>query len=162
MTDNSPAKVEFREKILHLQDALVGMRDAGAPDAEPMCPLTHYFTPMDEKFMCTVYGRQMFIPAGTVIVGKIHKHAHLNIILKGSIAVSTEFGQELLQAPHVFVSEPGTKRAVRSVTDVIWMTIHLTDKPGDENVDEIVDELTYPDYASMGAIDNTKLLRGKT
>lgn len=141
---------------------MCAIRDGGAHDALDDCPLTHFFTPVDEKFGCSVYGRQMFIPAGTLIVGKIHRHSHINIILKGAIAVSTEFGQEMFHAPHTFISEPGTKRAVRAMTDTIWMTVHLTDKPGDENVDEIVDDLTYPDYASMGAIDNTKLLRGET
>jgi hypothetical protein len=36
----------------------------------------------------------MFIPKGTVIIGKIHRHQHLNFILQGKVSVATEFGKK--------------------------------------------------------------------
>ena len=46
-------------------------------------PLKHSFAP-------GVYAREMEIPAGTLLIGKIHKHRHHNFLMKGSIIVLTE------------------------------------------------------------------------
>lgn len=83
--------------------------------------LTHHFAP-------GVYAREMFLPAGHTIVGKIHKHAHINIVSKGRVILSTEEGSKELKAPCVFTSYAGTKRAVYIKEDTIWITIHVTDK----------------------------------
>jgi hypothetical protein len=39
-----------------------------------------------------MYAREILLPAETFIVGKIHKHAHLNIVTRGRCTVVTEFG----------------------------------------------------------------------
>ena len=81
-------------------------------------PLKHSFAP-------GVYAREMEIPAGTLLIGKIHKHRHHNFLMKGSIIVLTETnGVELLQAPLMIVSEEGTQRIGYAVTDTVWTTIH--------------------------------------
>lgn len=105
-----------REKIVKLQDEMMTM-----DQTLDQFPLTHHFAP-------GVYAREMFLPAGHTIVGKIHKHAHLNIVSKGSVILSTEEGSKELSAPCVFTSYAGTKRAVYIKEDTIWITIHVTDK----------------------------------
>ena len=89
------------------------------PDMEQAeLPLKHSFAP-------GVYAREMEIPAGTLLIGKIHKHRHHNFLMKGSIIVLTEAkGVELLQAPLMIVSEEGTQRIGYAVTDTVWTTIH--------------------------------------
>jgi len=73
----------------------------------------HFFAP-------GVYMRTLFIPAGNVAVGKVHKHETLNILLKGKLAVVTDSGEEIIaEAPYIFKSHPGRK-AVYTVTDV-WL-----------------------------------------
>lgn len=71
-----------------------------------------------------VYVRELVIPAGFCCVGKIHKEEHLNVLLKGSIAVLTEHGVKRIDAPAVIKSMPGIKRAGYAFTDVVWLTIH--------------------------------------
>ena len=44
--------------------------------AEPECPLSHVFAP-------DAYARTIFIPKDTLLVGKIHKHSHLNMLMQG-------------------------------------------------------------------------------
>jgi len=105
-----------RESILNLQNEMLAM-----DQTLDQFPLTHHFAP-------GVYAREMFLPAGQTIVGKIHKHAHLNIVSKGVVIVSTEEGSKELKAPCVFTSYAGTKRAVHIKEDAIWITIHVTDK----------------------------------
>ncbi len=108
-----------REAIMRLQDAIVyGGLDVG-PAA---CPVQHHFAP-------GAYGREMTLPAGLVVVGKIHKHAHINVISKGRVQVFTEQDGVLeLAAPCTFVSSPGTKRVVHVLEETVWTTVHVTDK----------------------------------
>ena len=81
-------------------------------------PIRHSFAP-------GIYAREMFIPEGTLLIGKIHKHRHHNFLMQGSIIVLTEEGGvKLLQAPLMVVSEPGTQRVGYAVTDTIWTTVH--------------------------------------
>ncbi len=130
----------FRESILGLQNELLGMEQVD-------CPVTHHFAP-------SVYAREIFMPAGAVVVGKIHKHAHLNIISKGRVIVSTEFGKKELIAPCTFVSEAGTKRAVYIVEDCIWTTIHPTDET---DLAKIEDHVIAKDYESLLEFQREKL-----
>ena len=93
-------------------------------------PLKHSFAP-------GVYAREMEIPAGTLLIGKIHKHRHHNFLMKGSIIVLTEAnGVELLQAPLMIVSKEGTQRIGYAITDTVWTTIH-ENKDNSEDLDVI-------------------------
>lgn len=73
-----------------------------------------------------IYGRELFIPAGTVLTGKIHLHSTLNLLIQGDITVTTPDGMKRIQAPAVFVSAPGTKKAGYAHTDTIWVNVHPT------------------------------------
>lgn len=122
-----------RRQLYELQAALGDL-----PEVD--CPLQHVFAP-------GAYARTIFIPAGTVIVGKIHKHSHLNILSKGIVTVVTEGGgKEELHGPLTMVSPPGTKRAVYAHTDTVWTTIHLTEETDLEKIEEFVIAKTYEDY----------------
>jgi len=152
---NSLAKVTFREKILNAQDEMKeAISDGKLRDVMDECTLTHYFTPISEDYGCAVYGREIFLPKGTAIIGKIHRHQHLNIISKGKVSVMTEHGKKYMTAPCTFISETGLKRAVYAEEDTIWTTIHLTNTPGEDHLQEIEDEVIAPDYKSIGLIDD--------
>jgi len=118
-----------RESILDLQHMLEQHPDNLTPEEAEEEYITHHFAPH-------VYGREMFIPKGMCIVGKIHKHAHLNILAKGRVKVVTEFGDDLIEAPHMWTSEPGTKRALVALEDLVWITIHH-DPNGDGDTGEL-------------------------
>lgn len=82
-----------------------------------------------------VYARELHIPAGTTLTGKVHKFTNLNILSKGEISVSTESGIERVSAPYTVVSPPGTKRVAFAHTDCIWTTIHGTDETDLEKIE---------------------------
>lgn len=126
-----------REAILRLQDAIVyGGLDVG-PAA---CPVQHHFAP-------GAYGREMTLPAGLVVIGKIHKHAHINVISKGRVQVFTEYDGVLeLAAPCTFVSSPGTKRVVHVLEETVWTTVHVTDKT---DLAEIEREVIATDFSEV-------------
>lgn len=81
---------------------------------------------VSHHFAGGVYARELFIPKGAAIVGKIHRYAHLNFLMKGDISVLTEAGIQRLKAPAVIASAPGIKRAGYAHEDTIWITVHAT------------------------------------
>jgi len=152
-TDNSLEKVKFRQDILTIQNGLMNLISKGAVESTlEDCTLKHYFTPKDDKYGCCTYAREMLIPKGTLIIGKIHRHQHLNFISKGKVTVFTEFGEKHLEAPCTFISEIGLKRSVYAEEDTLWTTVHLTEFEGEENLDKIEQEVISPSYEEMNLI----------
>lgn len=99
-----------------------------------------------------LYARELLLEAGSVVVGKIHKHAHLNVILYGKCRVSTPFGTEELEGPMIFESKPDTKRAVYAIEDTLWITFHPTEET---DVAKIEADIILDDYS-----DNLALTEG--
>ena len=91
-------------------------------------PVKHYFSQ-------GVYAREITIPAGTVLTGKIHKYEQLNILSKGDISVLTEDGVKRVQAPFTVVSPPGTKRIAYAHEECVWTTIHGTEERDLEKIE---------------------------
>jgi hypothetical protein len=148
---NTHDKVKFRQDVLAVEQ---GLKDKVLSGDLPKddSPVKHYFSPVDENYGCCAYAREILLRKGSVVIGKIHKHQHLNIISKGKVTVFTEFGKKELEGPCTFVSEIGLKRAVYAHEDTIWTTIHLTAHAGEENLDKIEDEVIAPSYGDLGLI----------
>jgi len=94
-------------------------------------PVEHHFAP-------GVYMRQMNAKAGTVVVSKMHRTEHMNVLLSGSLTIATENGIEYLKAPAVIKSMPGTKRIGYFHEDTSWMTVHPTDSTDLEEIERQV------------------------
>jgi len=136
---NLPAPIA-RQKIMAIQKACQALPDGERMDESP--PVKHWLAP-------GIYAREIHLPANTVVVGKIHRHRHFNIISQGSITCYTEFGLETHTAPSSFISEPGTKRVVHTHEDAIWTTIHHN--PTDETDIETLEKMfTALEYAELG------------
>lgn len=123
----------IRQSIMDLQEAIEGMPEA--LDVS-VCSLKHTFVP-------GCYAREITMPTGILVIGRIHRHEHLNVISKGRCVVLTEFGTEELVAPCTFVSRAGTKRVVHVLEETVWTTFHLTNET---DVDKIVREVTAETY----------------
>jgi len=122
---------EIRQRILALEKKLLEMEQVD-------CPLKHHFSPDS-------YAREILLPADSLVIGKIHKHAHINVISQGECYVLTEDGINHYSAPLTFVSLPETKRVVYSVTDVVWTTVHVTTETDLEKIENYVIAPTYND-----------------
>jgi len=101
---------ESRSDVERLESALLGLPQI---DIEPV----HYFSE-------GIYAREITIPAGTALTGKVHSTEHLNIVSKGRIIVITEDGKEEIIAPRTMVCRAGTKRGGYALEDTVWTTIH--------------------------------------
>lgn len=102
--------------------------------------------PLRHFFIKGCYVREMFIPAGTVLTGKIHKHEHVFILVSGELSVFSEFGQDRIQAPYITVSPAGIKRAGYAHTDCLCLNVLRTDETevAEAERDLVVD--TYEEY----------------
>ena len=113
----------------------------------------------EHQFSVGMYMRKLYRPAGTLIVGKVHKKPHFFLCAKGEIIAWTENGMKRLQAGDVVESKAGTKRVTLAVTDAIGITIHRTDKT---DLDEIEAELIEPDTTALfDAKNDIKKLTGE-
>jgi hypothetical protein len=137
---------EARAMIVGLQEAMVDGIACGYL-TEGDCEVKHYFAP-------GLYVREMLIPAGTRIVGKIHKHAHFNDISRGTVHVFTEFGKETYHAPVRFTSIAGTKRAVYAETETVWTTYHPTEET---DLEKIEDEVIAKDYSELNCLSYSEM-----
>jgi hypothetical protein len=71
------------------------------------------------------YVREMTIPAGGILTGKVHLHPHVCTVTAGEIVVASSTGERLkLTAPCTFESPAGVKRAGLAITDTVFTTIH--------------------------------------
>jgi len=115
-----PAPVtDMRQKILDLEGELRKMEPI---DLETV----HHFAP-------GVYMRELKIPQGVTLTGKIHKTEHLNILSHGVIKVWTEAGMRTLSGSSVIKSKPGIKRVGHALTDSVWITVH----PNPDNIEDV-------------------------
>ena len=96
----------------------------------------HYFAP-------GVYGRELFMPAGVLIIGKIHRVSHLVVMAYGDVSVYTE-GHPVrrMRGYNAFVSDAGAKRVIYPHADTLWITAHGTAKT---DLDDIEAEIIEPD-----------------
>lgn len=141
-----------RQLLFQLQSAV-----ASSPPVD--FPLQHLFAPAGEGQW--LYSRTILLPKGSLIVGKIHKHSHPNILSQGTVRVFTEAGgSETLTGPLSMVSSPGTKRAVLAETDAVWTTLHLTTSTDLVKVEAELIASSYADYEVFQAQeDYRKFLR---
>lgn len=97
-------------------------------------PLVHRFTP-------GLYTREIHMPAGALIVSKIHRTEHQFIVSRGRLAVMTDLGEwEEIVAPYHGITRPGTRRVLYIIEDTVWTTFHATDKTDPESVERDIIE----------------------
>ncbi len=131
----------LRHSIQALEDT---MREMPQLDIKPV----HYFAK-------GLYAREITIPAGTVLSGKIHKEEQINILSKGLITVVTEDGgEQLLRAPCTIISKPGTKRIAYVHEETVWTTLHATDETDLEKLEQ---DLIAPSFEALEH-DKTEIL----
>ena len=120
------------------------------PDARHLTKLFHYFAP-------GIYARELHIPAGMTLTGKIHKYPQLNILSKGKISVLTEDGVKEVEAPFTVVSPAGTKRIAYAHTDCVWTTILNTDETDPEVIEKLFTTDSEEEWLEFSGVYQLKL-----
>lgn len=104
-----PDNSEMRNRIFKLENYLKKQ-----PQVE--IEYIHRFTP-------GMYAREMFVPAGVIITGAIHRTEHISIFLQGRLLVP---GGDEIAGPIVEIGKPGIKRIGVALEDIRWITMHPT------------------------------------
>ena len=95
------------------------------------CPVSHHFGP-------GIYIREVVMPAGTVVVGKYHRHDHLCNMIAGRMIVVGEDGERKeVVAPCVFMAKKGRKTAYIFET-VRFQNIFSTDETDVEKLEHML------------------------
>ena len=136
-----------RDSIMNFQNNLKNIEGVFEGDSLE-CPLKHSFSD-------NIYVREIAIPAGMVIVGKIHKHEHPNFLMKGKVEVVTEEGTEIIEAPCSMISKAGTKRALYALTDLVWITVHHN-PTNTQDLKELEEEVIAKDYEEYDKFISSK------
>ena len=94
-----------------------------------------------------MYGREITIPAGTILTGQIYKFNHFDIMISGDITVSTDTGEiKRFTGYNLFEGMAGKKRAGYAHEDTRWITFHpFTGNNGDE----IQEFITAPNFDEL-------------
>lgn len=105
--------------------------------------------PLKHHFSKGVYARELHIPKGCMLTGKIHKFENLNILSKGEISILSQDGVMRVKAPFTVVSSPGVKRLAYAHEDCVWTTILGTDSKDHLQISE---EFTTDDYSLVEGV----------
>jgi hypothetical protein len=130
-------KKHYRVKMEELSDKLHSNPDfITGEEVQKINPLKHTFAD-------GCYIREIYNPAGQILLTKIHKKKHPFFLMEGEMLVLTDKGIETLSAPHYGVTEPGTQRIIYSKTDCKFVTVHATEST---NIKEIEKEVIADNY----------------
>lgn len=109
-TSVAPTELPSRAQIAQLQAAMVPIK-AALPEPEHI-------------FHDGWYERRLLVPAGMLIVGKIHRHAHPVGVISGHALLISEFGRDEVRAGFFAMSPAGVKRIVLAFEDTLFVTLH--------------------------------------
>ena len=129
---------QFREKITELEEAIISVQGTTGE-------VMHKANPVKHTFAGGCYIREIYNPAHELIVTKIHKKEHPFFLMKGEMSILTEEGIQNIKAPYQGVTKPGTKRAIYTHEECVFITVHATENTTVEDVEEEVVCTKYED-----------------
>jgi hypothetical protein len=143
---------DFRNTIVEFEETV---REKGGWLSEED---TKKLNPVKHSFADGCYIREIFNPAGELLVTKIHKKEHPFFLMKGKMSILTEEGVKHIEAPHHGITQPGTKRIIYTHEDCVFITVHATDKTDIEEIEKEVIADNFEDPAiSLEDINKLKL-----
>ena len=121
----------FSRKVMQRIIALETQMN-GIPQVD--CPVKHYFAP-------GVFAREITIPAGTVLVGAVHKTDNIAVLSAGRVKLATEDGHIEVSAPYTHFCKAGAKNAFVAITTAVW-TNFLSNPDNETDTDLLVERYT--------------------
>jgi len=97
--------------------------------------------PVVHEFTKGLYSRQLFMPAGVEISSKCHKTQHQYVIAFGVVDIYLKGkGWERVIGYKRGVTEPGTRRVFRTITDTMLITFHPTERMPENDTPEAIEK----------------------
>lgn len=119
---------------------------------------------LKEFYSGGLYCRQITIPKGALITGRIYKFDHIEMMLSGEIEiVSADGGKKTYTGTNVIAAKSGKRQAGLAIKETVWMTINQV--PANIPIHEMLDYtavLTYEEYnefyRNINKLDYAKFL----
>jgi hypothetical protein len=70
-----------------------------------------------------VYIREVTIPAGSYALGNLQLFEHLNIVIRGKVAVIGDSGVRVIEGPSIFTGQPGRKLGY-CIEECVWQNVY--------------------------------------
>lgn len=102
--------------------------------------------PIEHYQIDGVYARSMFIPAGTILTGKIHNFESIAILAKGRIRITNGTESYIISEGHIMVDKPGVKRLGYAETDVVFITVHKETTKELKDIEKTLASNTFEEY----------------
>lgn len=118
-----PDPMVMRAHILALKDRMLA------------APGEHIEMVVEHTLCDGMYMRKLFIPKGSILVGKIHRKACLNIVAVGDITVLTETGCARVQTGYTVQSPAGMMKVGHAHADTIFINVFRTDETDIEKIE---------------------------
>lgn len=94
--------------------------------------------PVKHTFLDGMYMRELFIPKGTMLIGKVHKLPCINIVSSGDISVLTETGTARVKAGYSVVTPVGIQKLGYAHEDTLFVNVFRTDETDPDKIDDVV------------------------
>ena len=150
---------DFRKQVVTLEDQV--RQSKGALVGEEL----HKANPVKHTFADGCYIREIFNPAGLLLVTKIHKKKHPFFLMEGEMSILTEEGIQHIEAPHHGITLPGTKRVIYTHTNCVFITVHATESTDIEKIEEevVAKDFNDPEISleDIELLKNSKLIKNK-
>ena len=79
------------------------------------------------------------MPKGALVTSMVHKTKHQFMVLQGKVSVFSENdGEQLIEAPYVGQTLPGTRRVLLIHEDTRWITAHPTSITPEDDSEESI------------------------
>jgi len=150
---------QFRENITTLENQITNTE--GTLVGKEL----HEANPVKHTFADGCYIREIFNPAGLLLVTKIHKKKHPFFLMEGEMSILTENGIQHVKAPHHGITYPGTKRVIYTHKDCVFITVHATESTDVEEIEKVVIAKDFQDpeitLEDIKLLKNSKLIKNK-
>ncbi len=131
------------ESIEDLRNQLAPLDNTVSHHTEEMQDLM----PVTHKLENGLYTREVFMPAGQLVVSFIHKQNHPSFFMEGEMSLLMDSGEvKRVKAPMVVHTEAGTQRVAVIHEDTRWACVYRTDA---ETVEEAEKEVYTMDFREL-------------
>jgi len=96
-----------------------------------------------------MYARELVMPKGSAVTGKIHIKEHICHISYGDVTVRSDDGIVRLVGPCTFIGKPGSKRALYMHEDTMWTAFHVTNETTVEACEATLVTNSYEEFLKI-------------
>lgn len=142
----------FKNQLIATEHALV--HKAGTPQSKEL----EEVYPLKQHLEGGLYTRELFMPAGHVVISMVHKQNHPSFLLKGKVSFIADNGTlKHVEGPFTIFTKAGTQRVLYIHEDTNWCCVYKTDAKNFEEAEADVYTNNYRELP-IELINKNKLL----